>query len=131
MGLVQSAILGFPAVWLLSALLHVVDPDVGGIAGLVAPEILVSVTAVAGLLLVPGLVPLLAYAVAGGRGYAVGLLATAGAVGLILAAAGSGAVDAAGWLISLAGTTTLCALVFLLATLPSLFALRRRAPTAV
>ncbi len=128
MRLVWSTLAGFPVVWLLAALLHAVDPDVGGVAGLAAPAVLVSVTAVAGALLVPALVPLLAYAVAGGRGYGVGLLGAAGVVGGLLAAAGSGAVDATGWLRSLAGTTLVCALVFALATLPGLVALRRRPP---
>ena len=128
MRLVGFTLAGFPVVWLLAALVHAVDPDVGGVAGLATPAVLVSVTAVAGLLLVPTLVPLLAYARAGGRGYGVGLLGAAGAVGLLLAAAGSGAVDAPGWLRSLVGTTLVCALVFGLATLPGLLALRRRSP---
>lgn len=39
-----SLLLGFPAVWLLSALLHSMESDVNGIKGLAEPTILLSVT---------------------------------------------------------------------------------------
>lgn len=125
-----SAFMGFPAVWLLSALLHTIDPDVNGVSGLAAPTILLSVTLIALMLFLPGLLPLLAFHLGGNRGYWAALLVAASVVGYVIAEMGSGATDAQGWLVSFLGTTIICGVVFLLTTLPGVAALMRQRPAS-
>ncbi len=119
-------LLGFPAVWLLSALLHTIDPDMNGVSGLAAPGVLLSVTAIAFFLFLPALLPLFAFHLQGGRGYGAALLLASGAVGVVIAALGSSATNVGGWLLSFFGVTLICGGVFLLATLPAVLALRQQ-----
>jgi hypothetical protein len=115
-----SALLGFPPVWLLSALLHSMDPDVNGISGLADLEILVSVTFIGLLLYLPVLFPLAALHSRDVRGYWLWLVGVSCAVGAFLAAGGSSATNVQEWLVSFVGLTLVCLFVYLIATLPSI-----------
>lgn len=121
---VYSLLLGFPPVWLLSALLHTMDPDVNGISSLADPAILFCVTIVGLILYVPVLFPLSALYSHDIRGYWVRLVAVSFAVGAFIAAIGSSATNVQGWLVSFVGVTLVGTFVYLIATLPSILARR-------
>jgi hypothetical protein len=121
---VCSLLLGFPPIWLLSALLHSMESDMNGISGIVEPTILLSVTIVGLLLYLPVLIPLTALRSQGMRGYWAGLLIVSCAVGAILAAMGSSATNVQGWLVSFTAMTLVCTFVFWIATVPGVLLLR-------
>ena len=124
--LTAAALLGLIPLWLLSAFLHVVDPDVGGIAGLAQPHILASTLLITLMLSVPALAIIYSYAGARRRGYAASLLLIAGLIGLSLALMASSATTPGGWLLSFGSLALICALVFGISTLPAVLALHHR-----
>lgn len=121
---VYSLLLGFPPVWLLSALLHTIDPDVNGISGLADLTILVSVTFIGLILYLPVVIPLAALHSDGIRAYWLWLLGVSCVVGAVLAAGGSSATNVQEWLVSFVGLTLVCLFVYLIATLPSVLVRR-------
>lgn len=121
---IYSALLGFPPIWLSSALLHTTDPDVNGISGLADLTILVSVTFISLFLYLPVLFPLAALHSEGFRDYWLWLVGVSCVIGAVLAAGGSGATNMQEWLVSFVGLTLVCIFVYLIATLPSVLARR-------
>jgi hypothetical protein len=124
--LIFASMLGVIPLWLLAALLHVVDVDVDGILGLAAPNVLFSVTFLAALLAMPALLSVMAFLRARRRGYAMGLLIVSGVTGLVAALGGSTATTVGGWLVSIGGMTLVCVVVFSVATLPTVLTLYYR-----
>ena len=117
---IAYALLGYPALWLFAALIHVVDPDVNGVAGLYAPNVLFSVALIAFILFLPVLLSLSLFRRWGLRGYVSALLGAAGGIGLLIALAGSTAATPTGWLVSIGGVTLIAAVMLTLASLPGL-----------
>ena len=117
---IVKALFGYPAVWIFSALIHVVDADVGSIAGLYDLSVLMSVTVVAAILFGPVFLPLAAFRRWGVPGYVLGLLGIAEGLALLVALAGSTATTVSGWLVSIGGMMLICTVTYTLASLPGL-----------
>ena len=122
---VAYALPGFLTLWFFVALIHVVDVDVNGVAGLAAPNVLFSVTVIASVLFLPALLSLSTFRRWGVRGYVLTLLSAAGGIGLLIALAGSKATTAAGWLMSIVGVTLICIVTLAIATVPGLLYLHQ------
>jgi hypothetical protein len=119
-----AILLGFIPVWLLSALLHTIDPDVNGINGLYSLRIITSVTIIALIISAFAFAPLVAFHRLGKRGYWIGLLSMSSIMGTIIAAYGSSATNLLGRLVSFGGVTIVCAITFFMATTPGVLALK-------
>lgn len=122
---IYSLLLGFPPVWLLSALLHRIDPDINDISDLADPTMLLSITIVGLFLYLPVLFPLAALHSDSIRGYWVALVGVSCAVGAALTISASGAaINMQERLVLFVVLTLVCIFVYLIATLPSVLARR-------
>lgn len=101
-----------------SALVHAVDPDVGGVAGLAAPGVCFSVAVIATPLVVLAWACLASMRVGGTLAAAAVLLGSSVAVALVIALAGSTADTILEHLVSFAGLTAAVAACLLAAVLP-------------
>ena len=119
-----SIFLGLIPLWLFSALLHSMDIDVKRAGGINNPKMLISVTIIALILGIFASAPLVAFQQLGRRGYWVGLLIISSMLSMYIAAFGISATNLQGWLLAFTVTVTVCAIVFFLATLPGVLALK-------
>jgi len=112
--------------WLGSALIHVVDSDVGSVQGLGDPSVLLSVSIVALILFAPVLVCCAAYLRGHWRGFAIAVAAFSIGMGFIVSAFGFGGWSVTNWILALVGMSALIGLVLVVAALPMIWIVRVR-----
>ncbi len=112
--------------WLSSALLHVVDADVGSIRGLGNPSVLVSVSIVALIIFVPVLLCHRAYRRGCWPQYFKTVAMFAVGLGLVVVMLGFGGRSVSAWLLGFFGLAALFGLMIVAATLPTVWIERRQ-----
>ena len=107
--------------WICSAFLHLVDPDVEGFQGLLVPSVLLSISVLALLVMVPAILCRAAYFRRSWKGF-FGVVAVFAIVfGFVVVAVGFGGYSAQSRLLSFAGMSALFGLVFISATVPTIW----------
>ncbi len=114
----KSITTAFAVSWLFSALIHVVDSDVGGIQGLWSPLVLISVSVIATVVLLPALFCFAAFQRYRWGGFVVSLFVMATTFGGLLAFLGAGGTPAQSRFIGFLGSTAIFALFLFLASVP-------------
>ena len=115
---------GYPALWLFSALLHMVDADLNGLEGFFALTTMPSVYLIAALLFIPCILAVMGFRAIGVGAYWFILIVSAVMIGAFLTIGGSTASDFWGYAVSFGGITLISSLFMMPGTLPGVLFLK-------
>ena len=119
-----AALAGYPALWLFSALLHMVDANLNGLEGFLPLVTTPSVYGLAAFLFIPCLIAVMGFGLRGIKAYWTILVGTAVLISGLLTISGSTATDFIGYAISFSGMMIICTLFMVPGTLPGVLFLR-------
>ena len=115
---------GYPALWLFSALLHMIDANLNGLAGFFSLITEPSVYGLATFLFVPSLIAVIGFGTRGIRTYWTVLIGAALLIGVWLTIGGSTASDFLGYAVSFSGVTIVSVLFLIPGTVPGVLFLK-------
>ena len=119
-----ATLAGYPALWLFSVLLHMVDADLNGFEGFLSLITAPSVYGLAAFLFVPCLIAVIGFGTRGARAYWAALIGAALLIGVWLTIGGSTASDFWGYVVSFSGVTFISVLFLMPGTLPGVLFLK-------
>ncbi len=121
MRLLWLAIWAYLLSWLGTALIHVVDSDVGSIQGLGDPSVLLSVSIAALIMLGPVLICSAAYVRGRWRSFARTVAVCAVGMGVLAVAFGFGGRSIANGILAVVGMSAMFGLMLVIAALPAIW----------